>query len=101
VAKNLLRYGNTNLLLMRYKMLERPGGQTLDKFCKVPFIKVLCPTDLSEPAAEAIAFVKGIEGVRDILLQHVIFRGETWTEVEGHVAEATKKLNAIAKRMYR
>jgi len=101
VAKNILRYGNTNLLLMRYKVLEDREKTTLEKFCSHPFSKVLCPTDLSDPAFETIAFVKGISEVGEILLQHVVFRGETWKEVEGHVEEATNNLNAIAKEIER
>ena len=99
VAKNILRYGNTNLLLMRYKVLEDHGEPTLERFCSHPFSKVLCPTDLSDPAFETIAFIKGIRGVGEILLQHVVFRGETWKEVEGHVVEATKNLNAISNEI--
>ena len=99
VAKNILRYGNTNLLLMRYKVLEDSGEPTLERFCSHPFSKVLCPTDLSDPAFETIAFIKGIRGVGEILLQHVVFRGETWKEVEGHVVEATKNLNAISNEI--
>jgi nucleotide-binding universal stress UspA family protein len=101
VAKNILRYGNTNLLLMRYKVLEDREKTTLEKFCSHPFSKVLCPTDLSDPAFETIAFVKGISEVGEILLQHVVFRGETWKEVEGHVEEATNNLNAIGKEIER
>ena len=101
VAKNILRYGNTNLLLMRYKVLEDREKTTLEKFCSHPFSKVLCPTDLSEPAFEAIAFIKGVQEVGEILLQHVVFRGETWKEVEGHVEEATNNLNAIGKEIER
>jgi nucleotide-binding universal stress UspA family protein len=101
VAKNILRYGNTNLLLMRYKVLEDREKTTLEKFCTHPFSKVLCPTDLSDPAFEAIAFIKGIQEVGEILLQHVVFRGETWKEVEGHVEEATNNLNAIGKEIER
>ncbi len=101
VAKNILRYGNTNLLLMRYKVLEDRVKPTLEKFCSHPFSKVLCPTDLSDPAFEAIAFIKGIQEVGEILLQHVVFRGETWKEVEGHVEEATNNLNAIGKEIER
>ena len=101
VAKNILRYGNTNLLLMRYKVLEDRGEPTLEQFCSHPFSKVLCPTDLSDPASKTIAFVKGISGVGEILLQHVVFRGETWKEVEGHVEEATKNLNAIGEEIER
>ena len=95
VAKNILRYGNTNLLLMRHTMLEGREGPALDKFCSKPLTKVLCPTDLSKPAAEVITIMQGIDGVGEILLQHVVFRGETWKEVEGRVDEATKTLNAI------
>jgi len=101
VAKNILRYGNTNLLLMRYTMLEGRGGPALDKFCSKPLTKVLCPTDLSKPAAEVITIMQGIDGVGEILLQHVVFRGETWKEVEGHVDRATKKLNAIGAEIER
>ncbi len=101
VAKNILRYGNTNLLLMRYKVLEDREKTTLEKFCSHPFSKVLCPTDLSDPAFETIAFVKSISEVGEILLQHVVFRGETWKEVEGHVEEATNNLNAIGKEIER
>jgi nucleotide-binding universal stress UspA family protein len=101
IAKNILRYGNTNLLLMRYKVLDDHGEPTLERFCSHPFSKVLCPTDLSDPASEAIAFVKGISEVGEILLQHVVFRGETWKEVEGHVEEATNNLNAIGKEIER
>jgi len=95
VAKNILRYGNTNILLMRYKMLEGREEQMIKKFCSEPLSKVLCPTDLSEPAREAIAFIKDIKGVGEVLLQHVVFRGETWKEVESHVEAATRNLDII------
>lgn len=99
VAKNVLRYGNENLMLMRYNSLEGRPGPTLEKFCSKPFSKVLFPTDLSEPASEAISFIKGIQGVEEILLQHVVYSGETWKEIEDHVDEATKALNALGKEI--
>ena len=95
VAKNVLRYGNTNLLLMRYRILEGRSGPSLEKFCSHPFSKVLCPTDLSRPAEYAIAFIKGIQGVEEIVLQHVVSRGETWKEIEAQTEEITKRLNII------
>ena len=95
VAKNVLRYGNTNLLLMRYRILEGRSGPSLEKFCSHPFSKVLCPTDLSKPAEYAIAFIKGIQGVGEIVLQNVVSRGETWKEIEAQTKEITKKLNVI------
>lgn len=95
VANNVLRYGNTNLLLMRYRILEGRSGPSLEKFCSHPFSKVLCPTDLSKPAENAIAFIKGLPGVENILLQHVVSRGETWKEIEAQTEEINKKLNVI------
>lgn len=99
VAKKVLRYGKENLLLMRYNTLEDLRGPTLDKFCSQPFSRVLCPTDLSEPAAEAISFIEEIKGVEEILLQHVVHSGETWKEIEVHVDEANNILNARAKEI--
>jgi len=95
VAKNVLRYGSTNLLLMRYRILEGRSGPSLEKFCSHPFSKVLCPTDLSRPSEYAIDFMKGIQGVEEIILQHVVSRGETWKEIEDQIGEVTKKLNVI------
>jgi len=99
VAKNILLYGNENLLLMRYDTLESLRGSTLDRLCAQPFFRVLCPTDLSEPAAAAISFIKGSKRVEEILLQHVVYSGETWKEIEGHVEEANKILNAMANEI--
>jgi len=98
VAKDILRYGHTNLLLMRYKMLEGHEGP-LEEFCTHPFSKVLCPTDFSKPARDAIDFIKGIEGVGEIVLQHVVFRGETWKEIGASREEATTKLDIIKKEI--
>ncbi|HUS76947.1 MAG TPA: universal stress protein [Methanothrix sp.] len=95
VAKNVLRYGSTNLLLMRYRILEGRSGPSLEKFCLHPFSKVLCPTDLSKPAEHAIAFIKGVQGVEEVVLQHVVSRGETWEEIEAKTEEITKRLNVI------
>jgi nucleotide-binding universal stress UspA family protein len=95
VAKNVLRYGNTNILLMRYKILEGRSGPSLEQFCSHPFSRILCPTDLSKPAEEAIAFIKRTKGVGEILLQHVVYKGETWREIEAQTEETTRKLNVI------
>lgn len=95
VAKDVLRYGSTNLLLMRYRILEGRSGSGLERFCSQLFSKVLCPTDFSEPADNAIASIKGLKGVGEILLQYVVFRGETWKEIEANSEEAAKRLDVI------
>lgn len=92
VAKNTLRYGDKHLLLMRYKMLE--GGEDLEEYCSMITAKVLCPTDFSEPSEEAINLVKGMEGVHEVVLLHVISSGESQEHVDAKTKEAEEKLNA-------
>lgn len=99
VAKNVLRYGTTNLLLLRYAILEGRKGPTMDMLCSQPFSRILCPTDFSEPAAETVEFIKKIDGAKEVILQHVIFGGETWTEIEAGRLAATEKLNAIGREI--
>ncbi|MBN1322810.1 MAG: universal stress protein [Methanotrichaceae archaeon] len=101
VARTLLRYGNTNLLLMRYALLEGREGPKLGGFCSKPFSRVLCPTDFSEPAAQTVRFIEGIEGVKEVILQHVIFKGETWKEIEASREDAAEKLEAIGGEIRR
>jgi nucleotide-binding universal stress UspA family protein len=93
VAKKTLRYDDEHLLLMRYKMLE--GGEDLEEHCAMIFSKVLCPTDFSEPSDEAINFIKGIKGVREAVLFHVISSGESQEHIDAKMKEADEKLNAV------
>lgn len=53
VSRNVLRYGNTHLLLMRYKILE---GEPVGIYCARLLHKVLYPTDFSQPAEAALSF---------------------------------------------
>lgn len=99
VAKDVLRNGHTNLLLMRYSALEGRSGPALGIKCSQIFAKVLCPTDLSKTAEEAIAFAGCIPEVDGIILQHVIFSGDTWEEVESQIEAAASKLDVIRNEL--
>ncbi|NYT01243.1 MAG: universal stress protein [Methanosarcinales archaeon] len=101
VARKILRYGSTHLLLMRYKILEDVKEGPMEAFCARTFSRVLCPTDFSGPSEEAISFVKGLREVDQIILQHVISRGETSEEIDAHYQDATLKLNAIKEELER
>lgn len=101
VAKELLRYGNTNILLMHYNVLEGREGPDLDKFCSQPFSKVLCPNDFSMPSTEALSLIQGMDGLKEIVLQHVISQGETWKEIDARKAVAEETLRAIGKEIER
>ncbi len=99
VSTNVLRYAKTHLLIMRYKLAEGLEGEKYEKFCPLIFSKVLFPTDFSEPAGEAISFVKDIKGIEEIILLNVVSKGETEEEIEENVNEAKKKLGDIKEEL--
>lgn len=97
VPTNVLRHAKTNVLIMRYKLTESFDGKTLEKFCMRIFSKVLYPTDFSMPAGAALSFIKGMKGIDEAVLMHVVSKGETEEEIEANVREAKKKLEEINK----
>ena len=101
VATNILRFGKAHVLIMRYKSAERLEGEKFEKFCPRIFSKVLFPTDFSEPAGDALSFVKNLEGIEEMVLVHVVDRGETQEEIKVNVQEAKKKLLDTAAELSR
>ena len=65
------------------------------KHCEKIFSKVLFPTDFSQPAEAALSFLKGLPGIGELLLLHVVSRGETEEEIEANVAKARQKINEL------
>lgn len=98
VSRDVLRYGRTNLLIMRYKVLE---GDNLGRFCRSLFTRVICPTDFSDPAKHAIFAIKGMKEVGEIGLVYVVSSGESDEQIDLAVREAGSKLNAIVKEIER
>jgi len=93
VSRNSLRYGDTHLLIMRYKVLE--SGE-MEKHCARVFSRVLFPTDFSQPAEVALSFLKDIKGIGELVLLNVVSTGETDEEIEENEAMAKKKIDEIA-----
>lgn len=96
VSRNVLRYGDTHLLIMRYKILD---SGVAEKYCNRVFAKLLFPTDFSQPADAALSFLKGISGIGELVLLSVVSTGETQAEIDANVAEATKKANEVAQEI--
>ncbi|RQW78837.1 MAG: universal stress protein [Methanothrix sp.] len=93
-SRGMLRFGDTHLLIMHYKALE--GGDMV-KFCDRVFAKVLFPTDFSQPAEAALSFLKDIGGIGELILLNAVSKGETDEQIEAYVADATAKINEIAR----
>ncbi len=93
VAKDMLQYDDTDILILRYEMLE--GRETPD-FCSRIFSRVLIPIDFSEPCSQAVAMIRKIEGLKEAVLVHVVSEGETSEQIEMRVKRAEEMLSILA-----
>jgi len=98
-STNVVRHAKTNLLIMRYKLVEDLEGIKHEKFCPMIFSKVLLPTDFSEPAGKTTSFMKEIKNIQEIVLLNVVNKGETTEEIEENVNEAKSKLGDIKSEL--
>jgi nucleotide-binding universal stress UspA family protein len=96
VSRNVLRFGDTHLLIMRYKIVE--SGE-LEKHCAKIFSKVLFPTDFSQPAEAALSFLKDIGGIGELVLLHVVSKGETDEEIEANESAAKENMDEIVQEL--
>ena len=95
-SRNVLRFGRTHLLIMRYKTLD---DNTMEKYCARVFAKVLFPTDLSPTSEVALSFLKSMKGIGEIVLLNVVSKGETDEEIEANVASANVRIEEIAQNL--
>ena len=116
-SRNVLRFGDRHLLIMRYKMpgesdlgavgpkatwvniAEPSKAELMEKYCTRVFAKVLVPTDFSQPAEAAMSFVKDIGNIGEVVLLHVVSKGESKEEIDAKVEDSKKKLNDIAMEL--
>jgi nucleotide-binding universal stress UspA family protein len=94
VSRNVLRFGDTHLLIMRYRMLE---SGDMEKYCARIFAKVLFPMDFSQPAEAALSFLKSMPGIGELVLLNVVSKGETRAEIDEGAKWAAEKLNEISQ----
>ena len=92
VSTEVLRQGQTDLLIIRHKILDGGKDRGPEKFCLDIFSKVMLTSDFSEAAAEAVSKAKDLMGVREILLVHVIAK-------ELDFDEAARRLNLLREEL--
>jgi nucleotide-binding universal stress UspA family protein len=113
VSRNILRFGDRHLLIMRFKAIGgaeglqlftkqrsiRGEGPRLENFCDNLFSKVMIPTDFSQAAEAAISFIKSISGMGELVLLHAVSKGNTQMEIDAYVKNATKMLEGISQEL--
>jgi nucleotide-binding universal stress UspA family protein len=95
VSMAVLRRSRTNVLIMRHKIIEEMKAKTYEMFCPMILSRVLCPVDFSPFSDGAIALLSRTNGVRGVILLHVVTQGETEAEIEDAVEKAEGQIEAI------
>jgi nucleotide-binding universal stress UspA family protein len=91
VSSGVLRYGDKDLLIMRYKI----GKEEMSKFCSRIFEKVMAPTDFSPAGNAAIEMIKKSKLSENLLLLNVVAKGETQYQVDAALGEAQTRLEEM------
>jgi nucleotide-binding universal stress UspA family protein len=97
VSASVIRRATTNVLLMRYPSDKGTG----EKSCAGIFSRLLLPTDFSKPAGNAVALAQELPAVGEVVLFHVVDKGESETEIQERVQAAEEKLEKIREEFVR
>ena len=95
VSMAILRRSSTSVLIMRHKIIEEMKAKTYEMFCPMILFRVLCPVDFSWYSENAIALISRTNGVREVILLHVVSQGETEGEIENAVQKAKGQIEEI------
>ncbi len=95
VSMAVLRRSRTNVLIMRYKIIEELQSRTYEMFCPRILFRVLCPVDFSTYSDRSIALASETPGIGEIILLHVVSGGETKAEIEESVQKAEEQAERI------
>jgi nucleotide-binding universal stress UspA family protein len=95
VSMAVLRRSRTSVLIMRHKIIEEMKAKAYEMFCPMILSRVLCPVDFSPFSDRAITLLSRTNGVRRVILLHVVSQGETEAEIEDGVRKAKVQTEAI------
>jgi len=95
VSDAVVRQGKTHVLIIPNDLAEKFEGPIIDKHCPGLFSRILCPVDVSEPAANIVPLCKDIDKSGTIHLLHVITKGETREEIDAKIASVKTNLEEI------
>jgi nucleotide-binding universal stress UspA family protein len=88
VSSTVLRYATMNVLIIR----DAPGQGAMTAARHPLFSSVLVPSDFSKPSDDVISVLKTLEGIKKVMLLHVVNRAETKAEIDESVKNAQTRL---------
>jgi nucleotide-binding universal stress UspA family protein len=96
VSSDVLRFGKVPLLILSHEFAGGLRGVDCGRRCGEMLSRVVCPTDFSPASDRCTAFLAGTRGIGDLILAHVVTKGETEDEIEANVKAAKVKLEGVA-----
>jgi len=99
MSYDLLHHMNVHVLIIRENVVEFPRGKSHDDTCPHIFLKVLVPVDFTENSRELLTFVRGMRGISELVLMHVVTEWENGREIENGIANAREELAKIQKNL--
>ena len=97
VSSDVLRFGKVPLLILSHEFARGLRAQDCGRRCGEILSRVLCATDFSPAADRCITFLSETRGIGEVILAHVVTKGETEEEIEGYVKEARERLETISE----
>jgi nucleotide-binding universal stress UspA family protein len=95
ISHAVLRRSRTNVLIIRHKIVDELGRRTYETFSPTILNRVVCPVDFSEYSDRATYLLGRTGGVGEVILLHVVSRGESQAEIDESIRRATDQLEAI------
>jgi len=92
VSANVIRHAKTPVLLMRFPPDSREGENRPNLFSRI-----LVPVDFSEPSRFTLSLLEDLPSTGQVILLHVVDKGESESEIQAAVKEAKEKLAIITK----
>ncbi|MDD1670937.1 MAG: universal stress protein, partial [Methanomicrobiales archaeon] len=96
VSSDVLRFGKVPLLILSHEFAGGLRPEDCGRRCGEILSRVLCATDFSPAADRCAAFLAGTQGIGKVILAHVVTKGETEDEIEGHVKDARGRLERMS-----
>jgi nucleotide-binding universal stress UspA family protein len=98
-SKVLCRISKINVMIMPNKLVGDLTSKTYEKFCPMLFSRILCPTNFSEFSVKTTALAGTMHGVGEIILLHVVQKGEAGNNREEAVKTAELRIKAICDKL--
>jgi nucleotide-binding universal stress UspA family protein len=96
-TSDVMRNSKRPVLIIRFKLVEKLGKIKCERVCRDLLGKILFATDFSEQSQRALGLLETLKesGASELVLVHVVDRGETEEEAQALRAAAEKELVGV------